>query len=416
MFALVIFTMMVFSILNNLGTDIVDTPERATGGFDIRAETTRDLPVADIRADIEAAGNLDIDDFEVISAHTNVTTEARQNGAEERRFLELGVRGADETYLSEVEFHFSHYDPSYLPDGIDVSDDAAVARAIWDRLADDPSLAAITNDRLEVPAGGDFAFAVPGFRVDGVAADDPEQIDAFNVEVRQPRGRSEAVGRTVIAAIDPFAEGWEFTDFAGPFSGIYTRADVLEEISEAPVPFTTFRIRLAPGADAGRTAAAMETAFLDNSMEATDTLQEIKDGIAQNNAFGRLFQAFMGLGLVVGVASLGVMSFRAVVERRHSIGMMRAVGYRSGMIQAQFLIESVFVTILGCALGLGLGALISYNIIRDIGDSIEGLTFAIPWATVGTILAIAVIAALLTTFVPARQASRIYPSEALRYE
>ena len=47
MFALVIFTLMVFSILNNLGTDIVDTPDKATGGFDIRAETSSELPVED---------------------------------------------------------------------------------------------------------------------------------------------------------------------------------------------------------------------------------------------------------------------------------------------------------------------------------------------------------------------------------
>ena len=87
-----------------------------------------------------------------------------------------------------------------------------------------------------------------------------------------------------------------------------------------------------------------------------------------------------------------------------------------GIAQVQFLLESVFVTILGCALGLGLGALISYNLINDIGDSVEGLSFAVPWATVSVILAIAIVAALLTTFIPARQASRIYPSEALRYE
>jgi putative ABC transport system permease protein len=173
---------------------------------------------------------------------------------------------------------------------------------------------------------------------------------------------------------------------------------------------------LAEGVDSGRVAAAMEWAFLDNSMEAIDTLDEIKLGIAQNNAFSRLFQGFMGLGLVVGVASLGVMSFRAVVERRHAIGMMRAIGYKRRMIQTQFLLESIFVTVLGSGLGVGLGALISWNIINDIGDSVDGISFDIPWITVWTIVGIALVASLVATFIPARQAAQITPAEALRYE
>ena len=197
---------------------------------------------------------------------------------------------------------------------------------------------------------------------------------------------------------------------------LITRDDIFNDISGASLPFTTFRIRLAEGVDSGRVAAAMETAFLDNSMEAIDTLDEIKLGISQNNAFSRLFQGFMGLGLVVGAASLGVVSFRAVVERRHAIGMMRAIGYKSRMIQIQFLLESVFVTVLGSALGVGLGALISWNIINDFGDSVDGISFDIPWLTVLMIVVIALAASLVATYIPARQAARITPSEALRYE
>jgi putative ABC transport system permease protein len=214
--------------------------------------------------------------------------------------------------------------------------------------------------------------------------------------------------------MDLFAETFEFD--GGVFANLITRDDVFTDISGESLPFTTFRIRLAEGADSGRVAAAMETAFLDNSMEAIDTLDEIKLGIAQNNAFSRLFQGFMGLGLVVGVASLGVMSFRAVVERRHAIGMMRAIGYKSRMIQTQFLLESIFVTVLGSGLGVGLGALISWNIINDIGDSVDGISFDIPWITVWTIVGIALVASLVATFIPARQAAQITPAEALRYE
>ncbi|MDA1257588.1 MAG: FtsX-like permease family protein [Chloroflexi bacterium] len=414
MFSLVIFTMMVFAILNGIGSDLDQTPDRVTGGFDIRAETSIDLPVIDIEQAIVDAPNLDPADLLVIAAHTDIPAEARQTGAEEQRFLSLGARGADRKYLEETLLEITHFDPAYLPADTQLDDPVAVSRDIWNALAEDPSLAVVSGDLLETSDGGGFQFGEAQFSVEGLSQDADGPIEAFELQLRQSRGRGSVTTRTVIGAIDQFAEAYEFD--GGPAANVITRVDLFEDISGESIPFTTFRIRLREDADPGRVAAIMETAFLDNSMRAVDTLDEIKDGIAQNNAFNRLFQGFMGLGLVVGVASLGVLSFRAVVERRHAIGMMRAIGYKSRMIQIQFLLESMFVTILGTALGLGLGALISWNIINDIGDSVDGITFAIPWLTVSVIVVIALVASLLTTYVPARQAAQIYPSEALRYE
>ncbi|MBT6680495.1 MAG: ABC transporter permease [Chloroflexi bacterium] len=413
MFSLVIFTMMVFAILNTIGSDLDETPDRVTGGFDIRAETSIDLPVTDIEAAIGAADNLNAADFEVIARHTDIPAEARQSSALEQRFLGLGVRGAEKTYLEETLLEITHFDPTYLPTGTPLEDPVAVSEGIWNALANDPTLAVIGGDLLE-GNDGDIQFGGAQFSIEGLSQDETGPINAFEVELRQARGRGATSARTVIGAIDQFAEAFEFD--GGPVANLVTRDDVFTDLSGNSLPFTTFRIRLSEGVDSGRVAAAMETVFLDNSMEAIDTLDEIKTGIAQNQAFNRLFQGFMGLGLVVGVASLGVLSFRAVVERRHAIGMMRAIGYKSRMIQIQFLMESVFVTVLGSALGVGLGALISWNIINDIGDSVDDISFVIPWPTVLTIVGIALVASLLATFIPARQAARIYPSEALRYE
>jgi ABC-type antimicrobial peptide transport system permease subunit len=55
--------------------------------------------------------------------------------------------------------------------------------------------------------------------------------------------------------------------------------------------------------------------------------------MAADRTINRLIQGFMGLGLIVGVAALGVISARAVVERRQQIGVLRAIGFRRGMVQ-----------------------------------------------------------------------------------
>ena len=126
----------------------------------------------------------------------------------------------------------------------------------------------------------------------------------------------------------------------------------------------------------------------------------------------------MGLGIVVGIAGLGVVSTRAVVERRQQIGVLRAIGYRRGMVQLSFLLEFSFVALLGTAIGVVLGLVLGYQAIADIraeeGD--ENLRFVVPWLQIAVVISLTYLFSLLATYLPARQVGRIYPAEALRYE
>ncbi len=126
----------------------------------------------------------------------------------------------------------------------------------------------------------------------------------------------------------------------------------------------------------------------------------------------------MGLGIVVGIAALGVVSTRAVVERRQQIGVLRAIGYRRRMVQLSFLLEFSFVALLGTTLGIVLGLTLGYQAINDIRaeGADENIRFAVPWIQIVVIVSLTYVLSLLATFLPARQASRIYPAEALRYE
>ena len=119
---------------------------------------------------------------------------------------------------------------------------------------------------------------------------------------------------------------------------------------------------------------------------------------------------------MVGVAAIGVLSIMAVVERRLSIGVLRAIGFRSGMIRAQFLIESSFITLLGIVVGICLGILQSWLIFLEISKELEGAEFVVPVVEVGILIAITMIASLFASVIPANEASKTYPAEALRYE
>ncbi|MCK4963953.1 MAG: FtsX-like permease family protein, partial [Dehalococcoidia bacterium] len=141
-----------------------------------------------------------------------------------------------------------------------------------------------------------------------------------------------------------------------------------------------------------------------------------RDIASINLMMNNLLQGFMGLGLVVGIAALGVIAARSVVERRRQIGVLRALGFQKGMVQLSFLLESSFIALLGIALGVALGAGISVQIIDQMGEFFEGMKFQIPWVNIVVVVVIAYGASLLTTYLPARQAAKIYPAEALRFE
>lgn len=405
MFSLVIFTMMIFAILTNLGNAIEDEPELVSGGFDIRSSIDLELPIDDVDAVIAGSGGkLSASDFEVITRQASLQVEARQEGADDHRFRNARVRASDDEWLTKNTFELTHWDPAY----------GSTSAEIWAAVAADPTLAVVNGAMIETGGfgGGGDPSAGPAFGIEGIKANEPGEIEGVNISIRPPVGQSvgDAVDRKVIGVLHQFADSFEFGT-----TDIYMNPAILDEISSRPVPFTAYKFRLADSSRAEEITRVLETVFIEHGMSASATVADIEENQRQNNSFNQLFQGFMGLGLLVGVASLGVVSFRSVVERRQSIGMMRALGYKGGMIQVQFLMESGIVAIFGSALGIGLGALIGWNIFQSISAEADGLTYSIPWLNVTIIVLVAVVFSLVTTFIPARQASRIKPSEALRY-
>ena len=124
---------------------------------------------------------------------------------------------------------------------------------------------------------------------------------------------------------------------------------------------TTYFFTLRHGVDPRSEAKALESAFLANGMQA-DSLQKLLDDVVAGSlTFDRLIMGFMGLGLIVGVAALGVISARSVVERRQQIGVLRAIGFRKRMVQACFLLESSFIALTSIFIGTALGVVVGHN-------------------------------------------------------
>ncbi|MCH9017830.1 MAG: FtsX-like permease family protein, partial [Chloroflexi bacterium] len=397
MFALVIFTLIVMSILTEAFSAAVGDSERVAGGWDIQATVNFNTPIDDIRLAIDGKPSLNNQDITSIGGYTTIPVETRQVGAEEQRWRFYAVRAADDQYLLETGANLKLFAKDYG----DTQED------IWDAVRRDSNLVVV--DSLVVPSHRGFSDDEIPFELEGIFYEDTG-MEAIDIEVREPR-TGQVISLKVIGVLD------RLTDAFGQLGvGMIASRRGMDEAIPFRIPTTTYRFKAAEGVDVAILSKDLEAAFRENGME-SDVLSELVDNIAAaNRAINYVFTSFMGLGLLVGIASLGVVSLRAVVERRQQIGVLRAIGYRRMMVQLSFLTESSFVVIMGVAIGVGLGTVISYNIVKEIQEDVETVRFAIPWIQIGIIVAIAYVFSLATTFLPARQASRIYPAEALRYE
>jgi putative ABC transport system permease protein len=117
----------------------------------------------------------------------------------------------------------------------------------------------------------------------------------------------------------------------------------------------------------------------------------------------------------VGIIGLGVVMVRAVRERRRTIGVLRALGFRARSVQRAFMAESTFVAAEGILIGAVLAVVTTYLLYRN-SAAFQGLhgPYPIAWRDVIVILAATFGASILATLGPARRASKILPAVAVR--
>ena len=178
---------------------------------------------------------------------------------------------------------------------------------------------------------------------------------------------------------------------------------------------TLYLMTVAPGVSTTHAAQLAKKAFFRWNLVLYDLKALIAQSINTTEGFIGLLEIFVGLGLAVGIAAMGILALRAVVERRREIGMLRATGFTQRMVLRAFVLEYSFVTVLGVAIGTILGLLIVYNLTTSSTATTAGIThFAAPWLTVVEIVIVAYLLVLVAILGPSLRAARMPPAEAVR--
>ena len=365
MFALVIFTMTFISVLSNVFGGQIETVLAKETGFDVLATASDTNPPTE----------------ETLESFEGVDEVAPL------RFGAVLIRadGFDEPVIwttSAIERQFVDGGAPVLEDRLEGMDDDEV----WEEILTNPETIVVPSFFLQTGGGPPASVVEMG---DTVGVIDP----TTGTEVE----------RRIIGEVG--------NDFA--FSGSYMSYESIDEVLGERATPARFYIEVDEGADANEVARRLQGEFVANGVEAESFRSRVEDFQQTNLQFFQLMQSYLALGLLVGIAGLGVVMVRAVRERRREVGVLRALGFLPHQVRRAFVLESGFVAFQGILIGVVL-ALITASQLVATGEFGENIGFEVPWSQLFLLTGIALVASLLATAWPAQEASKTPPAVALR--
>ena len=177
--------------------------------------------------------------------------------------------------------------------------------------------------------------------------------------------------------------------------------DDIEKVAED----ITRKMRKDRNLDEGKEDFSVETPL--KSIDSVNTILNIINVIVVGIA---------AISLIVG--GIGIMNtmYTSVLERTKEIGVMKAVGARNSDVLSIFLIESGLLGlvggIIGAIIGLGFAFVVSFSANSAFGETIISVSISYPLLSMA--IAFSFLIGLLSGIVPALQASKMKPVEALR--
>jgi putative ABC transport system permease protein len=429
MFSLVVFAMTVMAIITNAMQNNYVSISEQTGGYDIQATAYfKSLPDQNaIRASLAQHG-INPNVFSAIGERESSVVLVTQLSADAPRWSIYPVQIMSGGFLQGYGLHLVGRAQGFNSDS-----------AVWQALQTHPNYALIDSSALpynpntlssvydpsspSASAAGEPAtppnFPPPyTYSVSGIYQGDTTfpatPIWVTGINTRQ------ANKYTIIGIVDNSDSahfGLYVPQSAYSASSIDLNIPDFLPTTDAYFSQQTYYFKVAPGQDAHALALALGSAYLDNGLETTVLVDAIWQVRGPRILLSDVLLGVVAMTLLLGVAALAITGTRAVIERRQQIGMLRALGCSRRLIQGAFLLESFLIGAAGSILGIVLGLILARNVFAAnfFEQFNTGLTFSVPWNQLGLIVLVALAASFLGAILPAWQAGKIAPAEALRY-
>ena len=136
------------------------------------------------------------------------------------------------------------------------------------------------------------------------------------------------------------------------------------------------------------------------------------------------WSSYVILMIIVIVAVLNIIGSLTmiVIQKNRDIGVLQTMGFTPGDIKGIFVRQGLYIGLIGCIIGGGLGLLLSwlqkqYGLIKlSSAFIIDAYPVSIEWLDVSIVLAGSLLLCLLASWYPAWRASTVEPADAIRYD
>lgn len=382
MFGMVVFIMVASLTMIETLVNAYAGREAPVAGFDLRADLPGSAIAAsrlpDLTAALEEQGAIGRAAFGAIGGTVTLDARVIQLGIPRAIWQTAPVVAADDGFLAGSAVGFERRSSGFDSDA-----------SVWAALRERPGLAVVTGSTASTfltlpPGNGGFA--------------------PFTIWAR-PAQDGRPIKLTVIGIVDPRSE----ID-----AGLWTSRTTAAGMGVETGPPTSYFLALAPGTAANDAVEGLRVAFADRSLAVEDLGTTIRLGRSIRALLTQLVQGFMGLGLVAGVAALGILGIQSVIERRQQLGTLRAIGYTRGETRATLTFESSVMAALGISLGTALGLVLARSLVALLAVRNPEIRYGVPWDQIAVTLALAWLGTLAALAVAAWQAGRVSPADALR--
>lgn len=286
------------------------------------------------------------------------------------------------------------------------------------------------NSNVSTSSGGSGFGSMSGFLVNGIDSSKLALvgIDSVNGTIFTNGSSNEIIigktiaqnlNKTVGSTIDIYGTEFEVTGIfeSGNFiydTGAFTSLSILQNLTNNTGKVSYIQVKVNDNANASQVSKTIQDER-PNDLSATTAVDQAN---RINQSLGMIDTASWAISLLaiviggVGVINTMIMS---VFERTREIGVLKAVGWKDRRILGMILGESIILTLVAAVVGIILG-IVAVEIIFKFFTTSQSFEAVLTMDTLLKAFAVALLVGIVGGLYPAYRASRLAPTEALRYE
>jgi len=384
MFGTVICIMVLALTLIHVALQAYAGDEPPVAGYDLRADVRAPAAggpaIEDLEAALATAPAVSREAFATVGGVTQQETQIIPFELPAATWRDATLEIADDDFLHGMEAGMEWRAEGYT-----------AGPTVWRAVAEQPGTAVVTARFLRD-------------NLDGEQMTSPDRLAPLTLWARAGVG-GRPLKLSVIGVVDARSQMED---------GVYISRGTAAGLGIPLSPPATYFLAVRPGTQLQDVAAGLRMSFEDRGLSVaalSDTYRLVQ---AIRTLLTRIVQGFMGLGLIAGIAALGLLGVQSVIERRKDLGTLRALGFTRAQVRWSLVFEATVVVALGIGVGTGLGLILARGCVAMLEAYFPEVRLAVPWQEIGVTMAMASLGSVLPILLAAWSAGRVSPAEALK--